>query len=396
MPRMGPRSTTGTASRPLTVLVGGRDALERELVCFFLEEEEILITDKVSLGVDAVRQAARSRPDAVILFESVGETSGLIKRLRRASPHTKIVVITPAPQRSWRGSLRGADAFIDEWVGLRELENLLLRLCSREPVGPKGGAGSDDERIVATATSCANERAESPRAHDAAPVWRGHWQERIQGGVAASVLLIALFLVRGGYPASRLTAAPAGSPAATTAWTSPETSAHLREAFTLLERLVAGVGEDSPGVTAANAQAVMRAREDVLEAGGDVSRLDDAIMSRLSPLLPELPNGTALATVSLLVDVADGHGPPSGPPVPFGSSVPPTPTPEVSPTPEASPTSEPNPTATPTQTDTPTPTETPTPTDTPTDDASATDTSSNGDSSTGGELPTDTVAPSQA
>src|SRR6266508_2263505 len=131
MPRLNRRSRQETTVRPLRVLVAAPQPLHRELVRFFLEEAGCQVVALAASGGDAISLVTSKRPDAVILHESLVTTvgAGLIQRVRQGSTSTKIVVVTPQPERAWGGRSRGADAFVEEWVGIQELGIVLQRLC---------------------------------------------------------------------------------------------------------------------------------------------------------------------------------------------------------------------------------------------------------------------------
>jgi len=131
MPLDEPPLAEGTGLGPLRVLVAMPTPLQCTLVRFFLGEAGFEILPMVPVGADLIPLAAGDRPEALILHErfAVHEGAGLVQRVRRASPSSKIVVLTQAPEEAWRGPSRGADAYIDEWVGIADLEGILSTLC---------------------------------------------------------------------------------------------------------------------------------------------------------------------------------------------------------------------------------------------------------------------------
>ena len=188
MLRLNRHSGRGTIARPLRVLVAAPQPLHRELMRFFLEEEGCQVVALVASGEDAISLGTSKRPDAVILHESLADMAGegLIQRVRRSSTSTKIVVVTPQPERAWSGPSRGADAFLEEWVGIQELGIVLQRLCRGTPV-PAQPARMQPEPGTASASTAAGQRRLPlpPRVVNLPMGQRALWHERLWGAAAA-------------------------------------------------------------------------------------------------------------------------------------------------------------------------------------------------------------------
>ena len=343
-------SAGGSEGRPIRVLVGGRQPFEREFVRFFLEEDSVRVVAKVSRGVDAICEAAETRPDAVVLFESVAsEEGGLIKGVRRASPGSKIVVITPAPEEAWSGVLRGADAFLEESQALLQLESVLLRLCrekaaaigqdaevNREAVGRSGLVVDRDSRRSEGALSAESRQERGRQAR------MSRWYGRLQGAAVASVFLLALFVGRSLTEAPTLPPERALSAAAST---------HLHRANSLLDDLIQSIQGGAPrAVVVQNGRALFSERAAALRAGADVSQLDARIGREVPSALPGASDRVTTAVVALLGDFGGGgqssgaKGSPSAAPTPQPSASPspnPQPSPSEAPSPSASPSTSP-------------------------------------------------------
>ena len=125
-----PRLAAGT-DPALRVLVAVPIPLQRALVQFFMQEAGFDLLPIPLPNVDVADLAGHDRPDAIVLHESVAKRSdpGLVREVRRDSPSTKIVVLAQAPDEAWRGPARGADAYLEEWVGIAELDGVLRDLC---------------------------------------------------------------------------------------------------------------------------------------------------------------------------------------------------------------------------------------------------------------------------
>ena len=125
-----PRLAAGT-DPTLRVLVAVPIPLQRALVQFFMQEAGFELLPIPLPNVDVADLAGHDHPDAIVLHESVAKRSdpGLVRGVRRESPSTKIIVLAQAPDEAWRGRARGADAYLEEWVGIAELDGVLRDLC---------------------------------------------------------------------------------------------------------------------------------------------------------------------------------------------------------------------------------------------------------------------------
>ena len=268
---------------------------------FFLEEEGCQVVALVASGEDAVSLGTSKRPDAVILHESLAVTAGagLIQRVRQGSTSTKIVVVTPQPERAWSGPSRGADAFLEEWVGIQELGIVLQRLCRGTPI-PGQPARMQPEPGIASSSPSAGQRRlpPPPRVVNLPMGRRARWHERLWGAAVASVILI-LLLLGGGLFQEPATPEGPGSAA----------SAHLTNAYLTLDVLVASMREGlSEEVMAETARRLLAERAAALASGADTTRLDAGIDREVSPLLSSVARQGAAAVEYVLGDLVSIPG----------------------------------------------------------------------------------------
>jgi CheY-like chemotaxis protein len=273
---------------------------------FFLEEAGCQVVALVASGEDAVSLGTSKRPDALILHESLADMAGarLIQRVRQGSTSTKIVVVTPQPELAWSGPSRGADAFLEEWIGIQELGVVLQRLCLGTPV-PAQPARMQPEPWAASASTAAEQRrlSPSPRVVNLPMGRRARWHERLWGAAVASVILILLFLGGGPFLEPATSEGP-GSVA----------SAHLMNAYLTLDVLVAGMrGGMSEEAMAETARRLLAERAAALASGADTTQLDAAIDRDVSPLLSTIPHKGAAAVEYVLGDLVGIQGPPAQP-----------------------------------------------------------------------------------
>jgi hypothetical protein len=265
---------------------------------FFLEEAGCQVVALVASGEDAVSLGTSKRPDAVILHESLADMAGagLIQRVRQGSTSTKIVVVTPQPELAWCGPSRGADAFLEEWVGIQELGIVLQRLCLGTPV-PGQPARMQPEPDTASASTAAGKRRllPPPPVVNLPMGRRTRWHDRLWGAAVASVILVLLLLGRGLFQEPPTSGGPA--------------SAHLTNAYVTLDVLVAsmrrGMSEDAMAETA---RRLLAERAAALASGADTTRLDAAIDRDVSPLLSTVAHKGAAAVEYVLGDLVSYPG----------------------------------------------------------------------------------------
>ena len=163
-----PRLAAGT-DPTLRVLVAVPIPLQRSLVQFFMQEAGFELLPIPLPNVNVAKVAAHDHPDAIVLHESVAKPwdSGLVAEVRRESPSTRVVVLAQAPDEAWAGPARGADAYLEEWVGIAELEGVLRDLC---PVGSTLLAAASAQTMeTAPGALLVTEEAEQETPMPAAP-----------------------------------------------------------------------------------------------------------------------------------------------------------------------------------------------------------------------------------
>ncbi len=268
---------------------------------FFLEEEGCHVVALVASGEDAVSLGTSKRPDALILHESIADMAGagLIQRVRQGSTSTKIVVVTPQPEQAWSGPSRGADAYLEEWVGIQELGIVLQRLCPGTPVPAEPARMQPEPGTTSESTAAGQRRLPLPPRVVNLPVGgRARWHERFTGAAVASVIFI-LLLLGGGLlqqPATSRGPRSAASP-------------NLTNAFATLDVLLVSMREGmSEKAIAENARRLVAARAAALASGADTTRLDAAIDAEVSPLLSTVTDKGAAAVEYVLGDLVSIPG----------------------------------------------------------------------------------------
>jgi hypothetical protein len=342
-----PRLAAGT-DPTLRVLVAVPIPLQRALVQFFMQEAGFELLPIPLPNVDVADLAGHDHPDAIVLHESVAKRSdaGLVREVRRDSPSTKIVVLAQAPDEAWRGPARGADAYLEEWVGIAELDGVLRDLCHTRSaplaVLPDQTA---KPRVPELATVAGGGDGEALMPPAPAATRSGRWYERLQGAAAAAVILFALFWGPGLF---RETASIQGQ--------SGGESAGLADAYTSFYLLVDDLREGSPSsVLIGDASDLLAARAAALSAGVDVSVLDADIATSVQPLLSNVPPATASAIVAVLGGLVDqpSSAPEPGPRAAPGPSEAPSPGPSAAPSPSESPSPSPSESPSPSPSDSP-------------------------------------------
>lgn len=98
---------------PIRILVVDDQLLYAEALTVLLHEQErIQVVGIAADGREAVEQAARLRPDVVLMDIEMPRLDGIsaTKRIRRRFPHTKVVVMTALTEPKYHEQALGAGA----------------------------------------------------------------------------------------------------------------------------------------------------------------------------------------------------------------------------------------------------------------------------------------------
>ncbi len=357
-----------------SAVVADARSLMRDLLRFLLEQEGFAIASEASTGAAAVDAVAEHHPDVVVLHEAVAlEAPDVIERLRAGSPDPMVVVLTTDRERTPPSLVTAADAVVEEGAGLQDLAVVLA-----------AGAGA-----ISTGWT---PRPAPPYAKDERS---RRWMERLQGAVAASILILGIVF------AANVEVPPPDRPAPAT-----EVAERWRLAWASLATLAEQLPEATPQEVVTLASQIVEQHALLLAAGSDVTPLEDEIAEVLFPMIAELSPDVAVALRDVLGDLLIEPTPSPGvsaspePPTENGATEPEPPESEAGPSgePPAPPPTEPPP---PSEEPSPTPTQTePTPTDTETPSPSPTQTEAPSPSPSGTETPspspsgTETPSPS--
>lgn len=317
-------------SNSRSAIVADDRALMRDLLRLALDELGIDTASEVSTAAAAIDAAAEHRPDVLILHEDTGVGgSEVIERIRGASPDSTVVVLTTDRRETPPALVAAADAVVEEGAGLQDLPAVLgdgtARFAGRQAPPDRGSQEARGER----------------------------WLKRLQGAVAASILLLGLLVV---LPASGAGGGLAGA----------------QDSLVLL---AAELPDATPEEAVSLATTLISQRAMLVSRRVDVTALDAEIAERIRPLLASLPNDVAAGLTgvlgTLLTEPAPSPTPALSPPT---ETTAPDPTVTPPPDPDATPSQSPDDTATPTPSGSPSPSPsdspTPSPSDSPTPDTS--------------------------
>ncbi len=309
----------------------------RDLLRVALDELGIVTASEVSTGAAAIDAAAEHRPDVLILHEGTGlGGSEVIERIRCASPASTVVVLTSDRRETPPALAAAADAVVEEGGGLQDLPSVL---------GTGGGSGPPRRPM---------------RRDRRTPDARGErWVKRLQGALAASILLLSILVI---LPSTGL-------------------DGGLAAAQESLGSLVEELPNATPEEAVSLATTLISHRAMLLSSHVDVTALDAEIAERIDPMLESLPGDVAAGVTAVLGDLLTTEG--SDPPTTGAASTPgatttapdPTEAPANDPVSTAPPTSDPvtltpsgPPSSTPSDSPSPSPSDplTPSPSESPT------------------------------
>lgn len=130
-------------SKPIRVLIADDTPDIRLLLRSSLGLNDAFeVVAEASDGVESIREAARHRPDVVILDLAMPLMDGLeaIPAIRRRSPATRIVVLSVFPSERMAAPVleAGADAYLEK-TDVHRLVPLLISLCDGGTAAPEPG-----------------------------------------------------------------------------------------------------------------------------------------------------------------------------------------------------------------------------------------------------------------
>jgi two-component system, NarL family, response regulator LiaR len=117
----------------------------RAMVVELLRMDQGIVLFEAVNGSDAVDLAGRERPQVVVTDIMMPQMDGLeaTKRIKRAWPETKVIVVTAFTQDAYRSaaSERGADAFVDKVEAGKVLLPLIYALTGTGSPPQRPGSG---------------------------------------------------------------------------------------------------------------------------------------------------------------------------------------------------------------------------------------------------------------
>ncbi len=278
---------------PVRVVVADEAPVNRSLIRYFLENDGFRVVGESSSADELVALAGSDRPDAVVIDDGLPGTNlfDTIKRIRKASPSTRIILFSSrVPSDASRAlGRRGADAALEKGVGLKDLTPALTLLCGAPPATVPE---------VPAPMPIAIRPAPPPRRRRFLP--RTGASAAVSLAVLAVLALVLLRAWSGGSPPLRPNPNPVASP--TPAVEDLDLGVlYLDAAMGDLSDLLAAMPRGSFEEIVDLARGLMRGRTAALASGTDVSRLDALLAKRLTPsLLAQVSPRTAWVLVGIL------------------------------------------------------------------------------------------------
>jgi hypothetical protein len=304
------------AAEPLRVVVGELAAVNRHLVRHFLQGSGFEVVGEASRPDELVSLAGTVAPDAIVVGHEPGAFDAIaaLPEVRRAAPGARIALFLPpgeAPPIDL--PFRGADVYLEQGVGLKDLAFVLRSLCPGPFVAIDDAADGEPPRAV-----------DGGRVELADPTGPRRFPRVRRFLLAPSVA--AIVLAAGAAWAFRTAVVPGPREAAPAAPSAPAPEVRgvgLLPVERALDGLAAAIREGRPRRVAALARSLFRARLVAVEAGVDPAVLDARVRARLRPLLRSAPPDVTLVLRAVLGDVlgwgpvhGGGEGPAGGTPGP--------------------------------------------------------------------------------
>lgn len=291
----------------IRVLVAGDIYANRTLIRPFLEDDGYEVVGEISERAELVPAVSGTMPDALVVGEALvaGRRGGkALRRIRRAAPDAKVVVVTAAPSAA---AFSQADATLETGLSLAWLTALLGRLFAERtpratvPAGVIVGAGA-----VAAHRDAGSSEPRGSVARFVASV-----------GVPLVVVwgLIALVTSGGGVvlPRADTTDLAAGGVVVV-----PMTDGPLASAQDSLGRLLHAIRAGNPVLATLHARALIDARASAIAFGYPTGELDADVESGLAAVVGLLSPGATGTLAGILGDLFPDAG--AGSPSPGGGS----------------------------------------------------------------------------
>ncbi|MEX2273975.1 MAG: hypothetical protein WEA10_00200, partial [Actinomycetota bacterium] len=310
----------------LRVVIAADSAMHRDIVRFFLNEDGFEIVGDAARAEDAAWMAAKFGADAVILQETIAadEAQEAIHRLRTEAPATAIVVFTPEGSSGPANSAAlGADAYLEEGVGLVDLALLLrslggvqgiepIRVPDVAPVPPVpvgiGATGSRAEAAPLVPEFGLDAKRRRRSMSSRASIWLGGGRQRlvpVLAGAAALLLAVALVASRSSL-GDALFPQQAGAPQVAGLVNGPDASVYVEASFNRLDALVVSLQgfdvEEAPRL----ARELVEERARAVESGATeaaIAELDQIVEAKLRPVIRTAPERVAAAVLTILAPV---------------------------------------------------------------------------------------------
>ena len=279
----------------IRVLIAGDIYADRALVRLFLEDDGYEVAAQTYERADVMPKVIGLQPDAVVVTEALlagRRPERSLRRIRRAAPDAKLVVVTPTPAAA---AFAVADATLESGLSLAALTALLGRLFAEHarravvPAGALVGAGAV-AGVAGTHRGVAPVASSEPRGQVA----------RIVGSIGVPLVvvwgLIALLTTGGGVlPRANTTDLAAGGVVVI-----PTTDGPLSSAEDSLDRLLHAIHAGNPLLASVHAQALMDARASAIAFGYPTAGLDANVESGLAAVVGLLSPDATRSLASIL------------------------------------------------------------------------------------------------
>jgi DNA-binding NarL/FixJ family response regulator len=273
----------------IRVLVAGDIYLNRSLVRPFLEDDGYEIVGEPLTREEILPAVNAQHPDAVVMDDRLLSSRGngkLVRKIRRAAPEAKMVVVSSAAGRP--KDVPGVDAYLESGMSLAALSAILGGLFAAEDLA-RTAVGA----TAATATTGGRARAE----HSSEP--RGG-VVRFVAAVGLPILvvwaLIAIVTTGGGTPVPRSDTTDLGGDVVI----DPRGVDRLDYAKASLDAMIDAIEARNYPLATSSARALMYRRATAIAGGYLTFDLDREIRLRLAGLTAAMPAGVTSTMQGIL------------------------------------------------------------------------------------------------